>query len=533
MTSLTAGSPSCNCKNPDTCIHSFTLSFSNKAFTYKQNGFVNAINIIDNGGGENVSLMLVGKSCISSNSLCPQGVIYDVDDSKSIKAFNNGLVDYRVKFNNAAKKVSDTTDPIDFFIKYILSKNVIANLPQSVYFLRVGQCGGEPFVNERLSLKDGVSQLLNLAPRDALWSMINIYPNLSWNINATISLDNSIKKYDDYELKQQQKKSNAKAGNRQRGHRGWTKRDKVEISTLLEMNGKLQCTLGNIEENYSASMNKSFKKSYKKIELLNKSLQTIDMISKAFSTKDSASGSIKLLTTDFICPKFEFDGSGELKVDEIENHVYINRTLSIGMAPLIGVRITLDLLQAFAAWYHADTFLAAIRENLESGEENYKEGKDAAYLGTKFHLIVEGDINLTVCLKSSGKDNWHWSSDDSFEAKLSLAIEANIRAGLRLYAVNGAIEIGGSANAEGCLGLDNIKGERLDLVLYHNGVVAKFYVDYTYGTGQGQHRVGDNSDIPDISTDLGSSQPKGEVDKEWIIYDKLEKQNSNYRISIF
>ncbi len=39
MTSLTAGSPSCNCKNPDTCIHSLTLRVGNKTFTYKQNDF--------------------------------------------------------------------------------------------------------------------------------------------------------------------------------------------------------------------------------------------------------------------------------------------------------------------------------------------------------------------------------------------------------------------------------------------------------------------------------------------------------------
>ena len=36
MTSLTAGSPSCNCKNPDTCIHAFTLKVKDRTFAYKR-----------------------------------------------------------------------------------------------------------------------------------------------------------------------------------------------------------------------------------------------------------------------------------------------------------------------------------------------------------------------------------------------------------------------------------------------------------------------------------------------------------------
>ncbi|WP_152548410.1 hypothetical protein [Siccibacter colletis] len=96
MTSLTAGSPSCNCKNPDTCIHSFTLSFNNKEYKYKQSGFIDSLDIIDAGDGENISLMLVGKNCISNNPMCPRGVIYDIDHLDSISTFNKGLVNYKL-----------------------------------------------------------------------------------------------------------------------------------------------------------------------------------------------------------------------------------------------------------------------------------------------------------------------------------------------------------------------------------------------------------------------------------------------------
>lgn len=39
MTSTTAGSPTCNCKNPDTCIHALTLKLGDKAYEYKQDDF--------------------------------------------------------------------------------------------------------------------------------------------------------------------------------------------------------------------------------------------------------------------------------------------------------------------------------------------------------------------------------------------------------------------------------------------------------------------------------------------------------------
>lgn len=193
----------------------------------------------------------------------------------------------------------------------------------------------------------------------------------------------------------------------------------------------------------------------------------------------------------------------------------------------------LDLLQAFAAWYKMDVLLAAVREGLMSKEQAYNEGGNAAFIGMKFELVAEGAIDLKLAFKSDAKNEWEWEKTDSVEAKLSLTIDANVRAGVRFYIANGALTIGGKAVAEGCLGLDNPTKDKMELVLYHNGITAKVYVSYTVGIS----RKSKKSDRPTGSfPEENSSSKKADqgsnTEKEWIIHDKLEKKDSKYRINL-
>lgn len=533
MASLPAGSPTCNCKNPDTCIHSFTLKVKDKTFTYKQNGFIHSVSVIaEEKKTVPLSLSLVGKQCVSHNPLCPQGTIYNTDEANSLKAFNKGMTNYQAHYNSGKVRFFEKYDSIDFLVDYVLAKNTLGLLPITSYTLRVGQCRGEPFVKKPLNFMDGLSQIFNFAPKDALWTYINIYPEYKWEVSLVIGTDKDIEEYTEKELRKQQRIENADKGLAQRGHRGWTARPKFSITDTLEIEGKLSCKLGSITHDYSAKLKSEFKKKAKNIPLLDKAKQSLDMVGKALSTGKGDGGEIKLLHTEILYPKLDIKGGGELKEDASSGLVYIERQVSLGLAPLVGLKMTLDLIQAFAAWYKMDVLMAAVREGLMSGEQAYKEGGNAAFVGMKFELVAEGVINLTLAFKSDVKNEWEWQKTDSTEAKLSLTIEANVRAGVRFYIANGALTIGGKAVAEGCLGLDSPTKDKMALVFYHNGITAKVYVSYTVGISAGSERGDKSSSAPKgASIDQKAEQDK-KTEKEWIIHDKLERKDSTYRINL-
>lgn len=486
MTSLMAGSPVCNCKNPDTCIHSFTLKVKDRVFSYKQDKFISSVDTIDEGGkGVPLSLSLTGKQCVSHNPLCPQGVIYNLEQSNSIKSFNKGMTDYDAYFNSKENHFFETYDSIDFLIKFILSRDIRDVLPKTPYMLRVGQCSGEPFISKPLSFMDGISQIFKWAPRDALWTHIMVYDEFKWDAELTIAAKQDVTEYTDQELKNQQKKQNATNGLAQRGQRGWTKRPSHSINNSLEIEGVLILN----KHEYSRTLKKDFERKAKEISLLNKAVKTIDLVGSSLSTAKNKGGKITLLNTEILYPVLEIKGSGELKEDASSNTVYIERELSLGLAPLIGIKMTLDLFQAFAAWYHADVLLAAVREGLMSQEQAYEEGDNAAFLGTKFELLVEGKVNFTLAFKSDEKKQWQWQKNDIAEATLALTIEANVRTGVRYYVAEGALEVGGKAIAEGCVGLDEVEKDKLDLVFYHNGIIAKVYVNYNVGMSTGSEKT--------------------------------------------
>ncbi|WDF96987.1 hypothetical protein PSR30_11070 [Pectobacterium carotovorum subsp. carotovorum] len=534
MVSLTAGSPSCNCENPDTCIHAFSLKVKYRTFDYSQDDFVTTVETIDKTGeGVPVSLGLTGKGCVSHNPLCPHGIIYDSERRRAPKTFSSGLTNYVCDYGEKAD-IYSTHDAIDFLREYVFAKDIKALLPKEIYTLRVGQCNDEPFISESLVFLNGVSQIFSLPSRDALRSQIIIYPAFSWDVSVMIGTDETVTEFTERQKKKQAKEENKANGNPQRGARGWTKRPNYEISRTLEIGGEFTYTLGNNpEHNYSASMKKDFKRKANTLSWLSKSVKTVDFISKTLSTTKGENDKITLLETEIIYPALEIKAKGELKEDSTSGEVYIERELSLGLTPLIGIKMTLDLLQAFAAWYRADVLLAAVREKLMSQEQAYQEGGNAAFFGTKFWLVAEGDLNFTLVFKSDAKNEWEWQKDESAEATLTLTTDANVRAGVRFYIAEGALDIGGKAVAKGCLGLHAPTKDTLDLVFYHEGITAKVYVKYTVGlSSSSEDSADDSADVSEKNPTNKTSDQSKQAEKEWVIHDKLEKSDSEYRFSL-
>ncbi|HIF9499488.1 TPA: hypothetical protein ACX6SJ_004017, partial [Photobacterium damselae] len=62
----------------------------------------------------------------------------------------------------------------------------------------------------------------------------------------------------------------------------------------------------------------------------------------------------------------------------------------------------------------------------------------------------------------------------------------------------------------------------IELVFYHDGVVANVIMKYKYNVGNKDN----NSLVPTIS------QPEAATIKKWVLFDKLPKNKSNYKVSI-
>lgn len=542
MTSLTAGSPKCNCKNPDTCIHSFSLNVDKKVFTYKQNDFFSSIAIINKSTKPIViNLSLIGKKCETHNPECPKGLIYNVEDKSSLQTFTQGKINYNIDYNNDSVLVGENYNAISFIARAIFGEDAHNWLPHSEYILRVGQCQGESFVNEDVSFLNGVRQVLGYAPRDRLWSIISVYPSYDWKINVTIGLNNKVAEYSDKELRKQQVKENRESGLEQRKAAGWTKRPRYSINKSLDIDGTLSFQLGHtLRHDFSQKLKVDFKKKSKDLSLLDNATKTLDLVGKCLSTKEDAGTKYKILNTEIIYPKLSIGGGAELSEDNKTNQLYMKGKVSVGFTPLIGIKINFDLLQAFAAWYGSASVVDIIRQQLAAREESVKQGDNGAYAGLKFDLIISGIINLSAIWENSSSGRWAWRLDGDNEVKLPLAVEANARAGVKftviegVFSVEGSVQIFGKALAEGIIAFDQTPQNHIEVIFYHNGIKIEVGASYSGSiatSNSAARSTGSRRSAPAETIDARAKRSNG-AKKEWILHEKLDKKDSTNRVRI-
>ncbi|MEP8623019.1 hypothetical protein ABKV53_07500 [Enterobacter cloacae] len=526
MTSLTAASPTCNCKNPDTCIHSFKMSLDKNVYEYKQDEFFSSIDVI-NAKGKPVSLTLslTGKSCVSHNPECPNGIIYDLNKKDTLKKVVNGTTEYSVTYNKAGVSDLSSLNSIFFINKYILSQNsALALLPKKKYLLRIGQCYGDPLVEESITFMDGVKEMFNLTPHKRIWCAINVYPSYDWKIDVKIGLTDKVTEYSDDELKSQQRKKNREAGQEKRGVRGWTQRPRYSITDALDIDGTMSYKLASMPRHeFSQKLKIDFKRKAKELTLLQDATRALDLVGKALSTKEGAGTKYKILNTDILYPKLVIGGSAVLTEDKGSHSVYMKGKVSVGLSPLIGLRMTFDLLQAFAAWYGAANVSDVIRQQLAARENSVKNGDNGAYLGLKFDLIASGTINLSLIYESTASNDWKWRVDGTNEVKLGLSLEANARAGVKIYFFEGAFEVYAKAIAEGLIAFDLTAQNNIEMIFYHNGVRAEVGVGISVGITKGEEKQSTEEEFR-----YSTKHTEGKK-KEWIIHDKLKKNESTYR----
>lgn len=537
MTSTTAGSPTCNCKNPDTCIHALTLKLGDKAYEYKQDDFFSSISIINKTKQPiPLTLSLSGKSCVSDNPECPKGIIYNPDSKQTLKTFTQGIVNYELDYVFADQNI--ITDTINFIEQHILNhKSPLDWLPQQHYILRVGQCYGDPFVSETINFINGARQIVNIAPHDRLWTLIYIYPNFKWKASVTIQAKQEVIEASDQELKKEQRQENKDTDKMSRNTRGWTKRNIFSIIDSLEIGGSLSYELNNNSPiELSSQLKRDFKQKAKQLTPLQETITWFDKITGKLSTNEGKGADIKLLKADMQFPKLVIEGSGELTENNNAHSVYMKGKVSVVFDPLIGIRITLDLLQAFAACYHFDQFTAIVREELTAREKSVNNGNNGAYVGLSFDLYLEGTIKTTVSCESDADNKLSWNLDDGNEIALEIGISINVRTGIKFYLVEGAFSVIGKGYAKGMVSLKSTDScDNITAVFYHNGVKVEVGVSMVGGISDSNNQNQDGgrgktknttSDTDRITKGIGGKY-------EWTIYPPLEESKSTCRYVLF
>lgn len=90
--------------------------------------------------------------------------------------------------------------------------------------------------------------------------------------------------------------------------------------------------------------------------------------------------------------------------------------VSIGLTPLIGVQVKLDLFQAYATTYASADILDVIRQQQAEHEKLVKQGNQGAYAGLALNLIVKGELYFNLAFESNAEKKLNWRVEGSLSA---------------------------------------------------------------------------------------------------------------------
>ncbi|OAT25574.1 hypothetical protein M976_03717 [Buttiauxella ferragutiae ATCC 51602] len=534
--SLTAGSPKCSCKNPDTCTHALEIKTStpDATYEYKQGESLPVIYLHDKDAeGVKVTTTLAGKTCVSNSPDCPSGVIYnDYYLSQLTKGINNDTLKYlsydeKLKLTmggmgtkggelTASKYVYGALEYLD--IVTFLSDVVFDGLnkiDKTEYELQAGECLGQPVKELIFPLKTTANDKAKYPIYTTVDTRIIVFPKFSWSVgvNITGGKNNGTKELTDderYDILQGRNNNESMSVG------------KYAITRGVSIDGTASISVGSSSKDYQKTMQAEFTRYKDKLSLLKKAEETIDTVTSLFKADDSK---IQVLKVDVKYPLIDVKGSGELFLGK-NNKPYIHCAVDVKLSPLINFTITLDLIQAFAAYFHQERNIAKIREKAQSQEDDVNKGGNGIYAKAVLNLIVTGDINLSYRYLSDEKYDFHSELGDKNEGTLGLALESKVEAGLKVVIVEAFFSAEAKITAECCFALEKKKEKDLELIFFHNGIViyAKYKIKVDIGD-KNKKGIGEVSeeDPPD-----NDSWDEGEG--EWAICKAMNKDSSTYRV---
>ncbi|MGF1868056.1 hypothetical protein L4D15_22885 [Enterovibrio norvegicus] len=549
--STTAGSPTCNCSNPNSCIHSVkvTPKGSAKSYEYKQSGSLPDIYVHDKDGkGVNVDINLISKGCVTGSSGCPSGLLFCEDNEEYFGELSNGFNSEKITYVDSFEQSVKNYNIVD--LVSVIALGDLDSIPRSDYDLMLGECAGAAIPKKTFTTKNGKQASVEVGPLMATESTIHVLPKYEFELGVSVAYGQSVDDISKEDRRKTMRKSNLESGHNPKhartAHRGWKKKvPGMSVKNSLSMSGSAKFSIGGDTKEFSADLVKKEFIQYKnELKMLANAEKAMSTVSDMFS--QSSSGKVKLLKIEFMYPKLSFKGDGKLQLSSATQVPYLERTITVELAPLVGVKVTFDLIQAFATAYGVDRIVGYLREQALTMEEDVKSGGNGAYVGAKLELVASGQLNLGYQVKSNEQKEYEFVLGSAVKGVLAIGVETNIRGGVRYWMVEGYFEAGATAKAEGVFELDSPKDGQLDLVFYHNGVIAKVYVEAGFGMARKDAKnAGSNEGIFSRDTNgnvtgenTTASGPNNArmkdngAEKEWEICKKLPKSSSKYRIRL-
>lgn len=535
--SLTAGSPKCNCNNPDTCTHALKIitTVPEETYEYKQGETLPVIYLHDRDAeGVDITTTLTGKTCVSSNPDCPSGVIYNEYYLSQLKKGRN---DNKLKYLSYAEKLKltmegnsnvniktpgsgyiyETLEYLDIvkFLTDVVFEG-IEKIDRTEYSLQVGECLGQPIQEMIFPLKTTANDRAKYPIFTTVDTRIIVYPKLVWEVDVNIAAsenDGTKELTDDerYDIVQGRSQNDQMSVG------------KYAITRGVNIDGSASIAVGSASKDYKKTIEKEFTHYKDKLSLLRNAKKTIDTVTDLFRADDKK---IQLLTVDIKYPSLNIKGSGELLLRK-DNKPYVKCGVDVNLAPLIQFTITLDLIQAFAAYFHQERNIARIREKAQSQEDDVKSGENGVYAKAVLNIIVTGEVNLSYRYASDEDNEFHSELGDKNEGRLSLSLESKVEAGLRVVVVEAFFSAEANISAECCFALDEKQKKDLELTFYHNGVV--MYAKYKIKVNIGDSNEDQSAEADKTNTGNNDSWEEGEG--EWVLCKPLTKDVSPYKIN--
>ncbi|MDC9594935.1 hypothetical protein [Xenorhabdus sp. IM139775] len=526
MTSTKAGSAICGCDNPDDCTHRIDITLGDKTMSYQQFLFPHQIYYVIDKPEKNtvpqvpVILNSISKGCISNNSACPIGNLFDeknqpIAQFSPKKSYTGNLI-YSKKTD--AFSVIDNSPIV--LLRRFLERDFYSHTERESYYVRVDECAGKPLVDKTINIPESIRRM-TLGNKTILGTNIHLFLNEKQEINVTIGATEEIEKFTDEQRRQQQKEANRQNGLRHRGSHGWRRNtNPYEVRNSLTITGEITAEKGAETRSWSKELEFEFKKGKKKLGPIDTAIDGIGKINSmlAFGHEQSK---FRVANLDLIYPAINIRGSYELSHSD-KYKIFYKFNADITATPLIGLELRADVLQIFAAYFKLDKIVADIREAGETFEQEVKKDKNGAFYGVQLDLILSGDLSVMFGWESDDKGEWSFKKDTVLEAGFGIRAETNIRGGVRYYAVYGYFDASAQITAKVNVALESIE-KSMELVFYHDGIQASASVKYGASIKPGKDD--DEWEVP-----IGNENEP--IEKDWIFQEPLPKEKSTYRISL-